>query len=68
MDGWMDGLTDRWMDGWKNGRLVSVHLAKQAHLIELLLVGKHGPDLLALVLNVFLEGAELLLHDAILPL
>jgi hypothetical protein len=31
-------------------------------------VGEHGPDLLALVLNVFLEGTELLLHDAVLPL
>ncbi len=31
-------------------------------------MGEHGPDLLALVLDVFLESAELLLHDAVLPL
>ena len=56
------------MDGWMDGRRVSVQFAKSAHLIELLLVGEHCPDLLALVLNVLLEGTELLLHDAILPL
>ena len=43
-------------------------LEKQAHLVELLLVSKHSPDLLPLILNVLLQGAELLLHDAILAL
>ena len=38
-----------------------------ACLIQLLLVSKHGLDLLPLILNVLLEGTELLLHDAILP-
>ena len=38
------------------------------YLVQLLLLGKHGSDLLALVLDVLLEGAELLLHDAVLPL
>ena len=38
------------------------------YLVELLLVSKHGPDLLPLIFNVLLKGAELLLHDAILPL
>ena len=61
---WTDGRMDGWINGWMDG----VQFANQAHLIELLLVGKHGPDLLPLVLNVFLEGAELLLHDAVLPL
>lgn len=41
---------------------------QQHYLVEFLLVSKHGPDLLPLIFDVFLKGAELLLHDAVLPL
>ena len=42
--------------------------APQSHLVELLLVLKQSLDLIPLVLNVFLEGVELFLHDPILTL